>query len=170
MKLKWILVVLAVLEVYSYLKLRQSDDFEAAIKVKLTKLVHKASEQLYALSIKNIEIDLLRSTINAHNVHLVPDSVRQIVLGKYSKLPDDILTVSVKKILIKGISPQDLLNAKNIGLEQIVLDSPDVQIIHKKRKYNTRDTTSFYDKIAEKNEIYSLKTPARQPAGPGGEI
>lgn len=129
--------------------------------MKLTKLVHKASEQLYALSIENIEIELLRSTITAHNVHLVPDSVRQIVLDKYSKLPDDILTVSVKKILIKGISPQDLLNAKNIGLEQIVLDSPDVQIIHKKRKYNTRDTTSFYDKIAEKNETYSLKTPAR---------
>lgn len=160
MKKKWLigLAVLAVLSVcvYLYLKLRKSDDFEGPIKAKLAKMVHKASNGLYALNIKDLEIDVLKSTITAHDVTLIPDSIRQIVLEKYSELPDDILTVSVKKILIKGISPTDLLDSKNIDLSQIVIDSPDVLITHKKRIYNSKDTTTFYEKIAEKDETYSL--------------
>ncbi len=158
MKLKWILALVAVIgvSVYFYLKFRKSNDFEVPIKEKLAKLVHKASEGLYSLSVEDIEIDLLKSTITAYNVKLSPDSVRQIVLDKYSKLPNDILTITVKKILIKGISPTDLLNSKNISLTDVIIDSPDVLITHQKRKYNSKDTTSFYDKIADKNETYSI--------------
>ncbi|RYF90130.1 MAG: hypothetical protein EOO03_04375 [Chitinophagaceae bacterium] len=157
-KWKWILATAAVLGIGAviYLKLRKSEDFEGAIKTRLAKLVHKASEGLYALSIEDIEIDLLGSTITAHNVHLTPDSVRQIVLDKYSKLPDDILTISVRKILIKGISPADLINSKNLSLSQVVIDSPDVLIEHKKRNYNKKDSTSFYDRLTDKNEAYSI--------------
>lgn len=158
-KLKWIILILAVLgvTVFIYLRFRKSNDFDGLVKEKLTSLVHKASNGLYRLSMEDIEIDLLKSTITANNVLLVHDSIRMLVLDKYQELPDDIFKVSLQKLVIKGISPQDFINSNNIKLSQVIMDSPDVVITHRKRNYNRKDTGSVYDRIATKNETYELK-------------
>lgn len=158
-KLKWIILILAVIAVaaFLYLRYRKSNDFDGLVKEKLTSLVHKASNGLYKLSMEDIEIDLLKSTITANNVLLVHDSIRMLVLDKNQELPDDIFKVTLKKLVIKGISPQDFINSNNIKLSQIMMDSPDVVITHQKRNYNRKDTGSVYNRIATKNETYELK-------------
>jgi len=158
-KLKWSILILAVIAgaAFLYLRYRKSNDFDGLIKEKLTSLVHKASNGLYKLSMEDIEIDLLKSTITANNVLLVHDSIRMLVLDKYQELPDDIFKVTLKKLVIKGISPQDFINSNNIKLSQIMMDSPDVVITHQKRNYNRKDTGSVYNRIATKNETYELK-------------
>jgi hypothetical protein len=162
MRWKWLVITLSLIvvcgiAVYFYLRINKSDDFEGLIKTKIAALVNKGSDGLYNISIEDIEIDVLNSTVIAQNVLLFADSARIKLMEEGQKLPDDIYEVAVKSIVIKGISPQDFLNTKQISLQQVFIDQPDVKITHQKRPYNRKDSGNFYSRIAAINESYSLK-------------
>jgi hypothetical protein len=159
MKLKWIVLVFAIIAgaVFLYLALRKSTDFEPLIKTKLKDLVAKASNGLYKLEVEKIEIDVLNSSATALNVTLIPDSA-VIVLHEQSKsLPDNLYNISLKALHITGLSPQDLIDGKNIDLNELVLDSPQIVITHKKRNYNVEDSGSFYERIAPQQQSYVIR-------------
>lgn len=162
MRWKWLVITLSLIVVcgivvYFYLRINKSDDFEGLIKTKIAALVNKGSDGLYNISIEDIEIDVLNSTVIAQNVLLFADSARIKIMEEAQMLPDDIYEVAVKSVVIKGISPQDFLNTKQISLQQVFIDQPDVQITHQKRHYNKKDSGNFYSRIAAINESYSLK-------------
>lgn len=150
-----IIAIIAVL--FIYLHTRKSDDFESLIKTKLTGMVARATDSLYVLSIDNIQIDVLKSTVTANGVQLQVDSSRMKVLDAREMLPDDIYNLKLRKLLITGISAVDLINAEKLSLGKIILDTPDVIITHQKRSYNRKDTGSLYDRIALENESYKVE-------------
>lgn len=160
MKIKWIiLIVLAALitGAFVYLKVRKSDDFEPQIKAKLAKLVSDGSNGLYKLDMDHIEIDITAASVTAKNVMLVPDSVRMTELEKAGELGNDIYTLSLKNLDLQGLSPLALLDGKNIDLGTLVLESPEITIVHKKRNVEKKDTGNLYERIAQKHQSYSIK-------------
>jgi len=159
MKKKWIvLIVLAgiALAAYLYLRIRKTDDFEPQLKAKLAEMVKEASNGLYILDMKRIEIDVTNGFVIAKDITLLPDSARMIELEKMQQLPNDIFTVHLDKLDLEGLSPLELINGKNISLEHLVLDSPEIKISRTKRKFEKRDTTGLYQKIAPGNQSYSI--------------
>ena len=87
-----IIAIIAVL--FIYLHTRKSDDFESLIKTKLTGMVARATDSLYVLSIDNIQIDVLKSTVTANGVQLQVDSSRIKILDERDMLPDCLLYTS----------------------------------------------------------------------------
>jgi hypothetical protein len=162
MKGKWLaltglVLLIAGAAIYFYLRFRKSDDFEGLIKTKIASLVNKGSDGLYIIGMDDIEIDILNSSVIAQNVILKPDSARMKILDELKMLPDEIYNISVKAVAIKGISPEDFINTKNISLKQVFMDAPDVIITHKKRPYSIKDTGNLYSRISGINESYELK-------------
>jgi hypothetical protein len=167
MRWKWVVVAVMLLiisgaAIYFYLRVNKSSDFEGLIKTKLADLVRKGSDGLYVISMDEIEIDVLNSTVIAQNVVLKVDSARLKMLDELKMLPDDIYEVAVKAVVIKGISPQDFLNTTHLSLTQVFMDAPDLRISHRKRSYNKKDSSDLYSRIAGINESYEIKNVTLQ--------
>ncbi len=165
MKRKWIiLIVVAVVctASYLYLHVRKSRDFEPQIKRKLAELVKKASNGLYNLDMENVEIDITNFSVTAENVLLTPDSLRAIELDKLKQLPDNIYTISLKNLSIRGLSPLDLIQGNNIDINHIVLDSADVKVFHKTSASNNKDTGNLYSKIVPAKKSWRIEEKIAQ--------
>ncbi len=154
-----IIVVAIVLSIFLYLRFRKSTDFEPLIKEKLVTLVSKATNGLYILSISNIEVDVLSSTVTASGISMLPDSARMAELDSARLLPDDIFKLTVDGLTITGLSPTDFIDKDNISATQLLLNAPNVHITHKKRNYNepATDTSNLYERIAGNNKSYALQ-------------
>ena len=159
MKIKWRLLTTLVLvtAAFFYLKVRKSEDFESIIKAKLIDLVQKGSNGLYILSIRELEIDVLQSTATVRGVTIKPDSISMKVLDEHEQLSDDIFSIQISTLHIKGLSPTDFINTSSFDLKQIRVDSANIVVTHRKRNYNTKDTSSFYSRIAPNKESYALQ-------------
>lgn len=160
MKKRWIILIVFAaicLSAYLYLRIRKTKDFEPQIKARLAKLVTDASKGLYKLDLEHIEIDITEASVTARNILLTPDSVRLIELEKTNEAGNDIYTISLKELALDGLSPLALLNAKNIDLGRLVLDSPQITITRKKRNLEKKDTGSLYERIAIKDQSYSIQ-------------
>jgi len=55
------------------------------------------------------------------------------------------------------LSPTDFINTSSFDLKQIRVDSANIVVTHRKRNYNTKDTSSFYSRIAPNKESYALQ-------------
>lgn len=132
MKWKWILLTLLafIAAVFLYLKLRKSKDFEPLIKEKLAQLVTNATNGLYQLDVSQIEIDITNGSVHAKNILLLPDSLKAAQLRSKQQLGENLFYVSVKQINLGGLSPLDLLDKKNISIDQLVIDSPEIKVVH----------------------------------------
>lgn len=161
-KILWIagiVVLVLATGIFFYLRSRKSKDFEPLIKEKLQQLVRDGSDSLYQLHLGNIEIDVINSTITAHNVRLAADSVRLQQLDQQQKAPADIYGISLSALQIKGVSPLDLLDQKNISLQTVYLKEPAIRIYHQKRAYEKiKDTSSLYQKLSKTIESFKLDT------------
>ena len=152
-----IVVVLAIsVGAYLYLSVRKTKDFEPQIKAKLAQLVKDASNGLYKLDMEHIEIDITAASVRAKNVLLSVDSVRMLELEKRNLLGNDTYEIMLQEINLQGLSAIELLNAKDIDLAKLTLDSPQIKIIHKTRKVNLNDTANLYEKLSAHHQSYSI--------------
>lgn len=159
MKIKWIIltgIVIILAAAWMYLHFRKSRDFEPQIKEKLAGLVATASNGLYKLDMEHIDIDITNGTVVANNIFLLPDSLQMAVLEKSKRLGDNVVTIFIKKIALKGLSPADLIDKKNIDLGSLVIDSPEIKLVHKKRDRVDKDSASFSEKITRDQQQYSI--------------
>lgn len=161
MRLKWIIipaVSLAILisGVYIYLKFRKSRDFEPLIKARLASLVSDVSKGLYQLDMEHIEIDITSSYVIARNILLRPDSVQLVALEKAGELGNDVFTISLKKIELVGLSPVDLIDGKDLHLKVLELDSPEIEVEHKKRQKETADSGKAISKLSRLEQSYKI--------------
>lgn len=160
MKKRWklLLILLAIGSgAYLYLNIRKTKDFEPQIKDKLARLVKDASNGLYKLDVEQIEIDITAGAVVAKNVLLSLDSSRMLELEKINAVGNDTYEIALKEINLEGLSALELLNAKNIDLDKLVLDSPDIRITHKVRKETVKDTGNLYERLASHDQSYSIR-------------
>lgn len=115
-----------------------------------------SSKGLYHLGLKKIEIDVTNLTITVNDLHLTPDSLGMSKLEKSGMLTDNIYTVSLKQLYIKGLSPLDLLNGKKIDIKTIILDSPEIFINHKKKNFKVSQKTNLYEGITRNNQSWKI--------------
>ncbi|MBC8035185.1 MAG: hypothetical protein H7Y03_13630 [Chitinophagaceae bacterium] len=143
-----------------YLKQRKLRDFEPEIKQRLARLVHDASKGLYKLEMERLEIDLLKSKLTLVKAHLVPDSAMYASLEKQEKAPNDLFDIYLDKLVIGDIDIASLATNKNISLNRLFIDSPDVKVWHKKQSYNIKDDSSktLYEQISKDIDKIKIDT------------
>lgn len=155
------LLILGVIAVsfFLYLKHRKLDDFEPQIKAKLQELIKTGSGGLYVLEVDKINADVVKSRIILSNIHLTYDSAVYKSMIKSNTAPADLFTLRLKSLAVDGITPVDLLKKKNLNLNIIYVDQPQLEIFHhnSNKKDGSQDTGSFYQRIRNELGSFELK-------------
>jgi hypothetical protein len=110
----------------------------------------------------------VKARIGLVNASLEADSTVLIKMDSAKAVPDDIFRISLHSLYIDGLTPADLLDTKSIHLDVLNIESPTIEVFHKKRKYNsaaTKDTSSLYQKLAGQISTFSLDTLIIKDAG-----
>ena len=111
-------------------------DLRPAIIAKLQSLVKTGSDGLYDLSIKEIEPDILSSTVDVLGVKLIPNEQVLKQLDSLQKAPDDIFTITLDSLHLTGINVDDLLHTSDIQLDSIFISKPTIICNHQPKEYN----------------------------------
>ncbi len=159
-----ILLVLLIFSggIYYYLSFKKLDDFNPIIKEKLQTLVHEGSAGLYRLDFDSLQADVINSTLVLSNVRLIPDTVLAAKLDSAGKRPADIFNISIASIAIDGININDFSSGKQVDLTTININSPSLEIFHKKNKTiniekDTASIQTLYQRISTHLNRLSVK-------------
>jgi hypothetical protein len=133
-------------------------DLRPRLITKLQELVNTGSGGLYRLSIREIEPDVLASTLSLKNIRLTPDSAVLRNLESTGHRPDDVFSFSLDSLRIEGIGINDLLAKDVIDLKTILLLAPTIEIFHQKPE-NTKtpgDATTLYQRLNKQLKHLSI--------------
>ncbi len=101
---------------------------------KLQQVVTKSSNGLYDLSVADMNVDVLASTVSLQNVTLLPNEETLASLIKNAQAPNDVFKISFKSFVIEGINLDDALTNKTMDYKLIKLVNPVITIHHIQRK------------------------------------
>lgn len=126
-------------------------DLRPQIINKLQQLVKQGSNGLYNLSIKEIEPDVVNSTLDAKNVVLLPDTAALQNLEKERQAPDDVFKITCGSLHIDGIAIVAFLAKNKIDVGTISFNNPVIEVVHQKKSYNKAQTNALtlYQRIAK---------------------
>src|SRR5215204_5542786 len=95
-------------------------------------LLKKSSNGLYNLSVGDMQVDVLASTLLFKNVKMTPDGTRLDSLRKINEAPNDVYTVSFEALQVEGINLDDALTNKTMDYKLVKLINPVIVIHHRK--------------------------------------
>ena len=116
------------------------------VKDKLTEQVSLQTDGAYALTIDDLDINILTGNATAETIHLIPDTVRI----NRSKTFSDIYEVTAPEISISGLDLLQLLFDSQIEIDQLKITQAQVNWIRQFKK------TSGEDEQSEEGEINEL--------------
>lgn len=101
---------------------------------RLQLLLKKSSNGLYNLSVGDLKLDVLKSTISLHDVTVRPDAKIAASLKEAGLLPPNVFSVTFKSLLIDGVNLDDALTSKTMDYRLVKLVNPVIEIDHRKPK------------------------------------
>lgn len=187
-KMLWLILVPAVLLIAGYFYLRSTlrssiQDGEKAAGEKATvpdtlggkkvsaadlrplfirrvqQLVKRSSNGLYNLSISDLQLDVLASTLLLQGVTLIPDSSALDSLRQLHQLPNDVFTIRFDSLRIDGITLDDAITTKTMNYSLIKLVHPDITIHHVKEpvKKDVTEKEDFAQRFLKEMESLAIK-------------
>ena len=140
-------------------KLEAAIDLRPSIIAKINDIINKGSNGLYSFSTKDMTVDVLAGSVLFLQPKLTPDFSKLPQLDKEKRAPDDVFTISLNSLKIKGLGLKDILSIKSIDLDTLEFIKPLITVYHKKRSYNNtaQDTATLYQKIMHNLEHLGVK-------------
>jgi hypothetical protein len=135
-------------------------DLVPLLKAKIQQLVHEGSHGLYDLQLENVSADILQSKLTLFEAALVPNKKIYSQLEEERKAPDDLFHINFHSLYINGIDLKDILSNKDIDIEQITLDHPDVEVYNTPHPYNEKERKSetLYQKLKKLLTHFSVRS------------
>lgn len=99
---------------------------------RMQQLLKKSSNGLYNLSVGDIQIDVLASSLLLQNVSIRPDSTIRQTLKTAGTLPPDVFSINLKSLSIDGVNLDDVVTSKTMDYKLIKLVNPLIEIDHRK--------------------------------------
>jgi len=121
-------------------------DLRPLFIARMQQLIKNSSNGLYDLSVGDMEIDILQSTVELKDVTLTPADTAMAFLVKSNLAPDDVFKASFKTVRIEGINLDEAVSSKTMDFKIIRLVQPVIEVRHKKRSYNENDDKEDFSK------------------------
>lgn len=106
---------------------------------KLQQLIKQGSNGLYNLSIREVNPDILNSTVGISKVLLSPDTVALKQLASERKLPDNVFKIKTDSIWIDGLGIKDILSKEAVDVKTIHILHPTIEVYTQKKSYNKKE-------------------------------
>jgi hypothetical protein len=139
---KWPIVLLVLLAViggagwYIYNSYFAGDKWKPLLQAKLKELVLSTSDSLYRIEYTDFDLNLTSGNATLKNFKLIPDSAVYQRLVTQKKAPDNLFTLSVKKLTIKNVGAKKAYTDKVLIIDNITIDKPSLTIVNKRYSFN----------------------------------
>lgn len=102
------------------------------VSKKLPEIIRGEKDFPYNFSYEKLDIDLLSGSFVIKNAYLAPK-------GSLKEAMKEGAFAEVKSIKVNNFNIWTLLRKNHIMVDEVIIDSPDVILYHRKKKYNTQD-------------------------------
>lgn len=130
------LVLIVVTGYYYYQKYLAGDKWKPLLQAQLKEMVLKSSDSLYHIEYSDFDLNLASGNATLSNFRLVPDTVVYQKLVAAQKAPDNLFTLSVKKLSIKNVGARKAYQEKILNIDNIIIDNPSLTIVNKRYSFN----------------------------------
>ncbi|MGY3052725.1 hypothetical protein ACVWYG_000921 [Pedobacter sp. UYEF25] len=136
-KFKWIAtgisVVLLLLAIAAwYVNVKSKPFLSQQIKENL----YKSTDSLYTISFTNLTTNILTGNATLENVEIKADTVRFRQLIALKRAPNNLYQLKLKKMRIKHFHPVTFYRFRQLRIEEIIFDNPEVVMINKQFAFN----------------------------------
>jgi hypothetical protein len=125
-------------------------------------LLYKSTDSLYTISFTKVSTNVFTGNATLQNVKIIPDTNRFKQLISLKRAPNNLYTVSLKKLVVKHFHPLTLYREKKLQLEEIIFDKPEVTMVNRQFAFNEgrapRPIKSPYDIISKNLKEFSIKS------------
>jgi len=125
-------------------------------------LLYKSTDSLYTISFTKISTNVVTGNATLQNVKIRPDTNRFKQLISLKRAPNNLYSISLKKLVVKRFHPLTLYREKKLQVEEVVFDKPEVTMVNRQFPFNEgrapRPIKSPYDIISKNLKEFSIKT------------
>jgi hypothetical protein len=121
---------------YLYKRYVAGDKWKPLLQAKLKEMILQSTDSLYHIEYSNFDLDLASGDATLSDFKLIPDSAvyKKLVIEK--KAPDNLFTLSVKKLTIKNVGAKKAYKEKILIIDNISIDKPSLTIVNKRYSFN----------------------------------
>jgi hypothetical protein len=106
------------------------------ITSEIKSLVLKATDSLYHVEFSDIKTNLITGNASMLNVKIIPDTNILKKLINLKKAPNNIYTIKLNKVSIRGFHPDVLYRAHKLHVDLILFEKPEVIMANKQLVFN----------------------------------
>ena len=125
-----ILVLLSAVSWYYSVKLRPM------VTAEIKALVLNATDSLYRIEFSDVRTNVITGNASLINVRVIPDPAVLKRLTAAKKAPNNIYTLKLRRLIIRGFHPMLLFQDKTLHIDLIRLDNPSVLMVNKQLDFN----------------------------------
>jgi len=139
---RWPLVILLIIALlvgggyYAYQKYLAENHWKPLLQAELKALVLKTTDSLYHIEYSDFDLNITTGSATLKDFRLVPDTSVYNKLVLLKKAPDNLFTLSVKKLSISNLGAVKAYKEKILNISSIMIDNPDLTVVAKRLKFN----------------------------------
>lgn len=111
---------------------------------RLQQVLSRSSKGLYRLSVGDLEVDVLRSTLLLRDVKMEPDKAALDSLKKAGDLPENVFAVSLAALSVDGVNLDDVITRKTMDYRSIKLVKPTI-VLHRQKAKEEKEAAQNED-------------------------
>ncbi|GGE57300.1 hypothetical protein EV200_103223 [Pedobacter psychrotolerans] len=123
-------------------------------------LLYKSTDSLYTISFSNVSTNVLTGSATLQNVKITADTIRFKELIRLKRAPNNLYTVTLKKLVVKHFHPITLYRQKKLQIEEVIFDKPEVLMMNRQFDFNEnrppRPIKSPYSFISKNLEEFRI--------------
>lgn len=131
-----IVVLLVAGGYYAYQKYIAENRWKPLLQAELKALVLKTSDSLYHIEYSDFNLNINTGSATLSDFKLVPDTNVYNKLVSLKKAPDNLFTLSVKKLSINNLGAVKAYKEKILNISSILIENPSLTVVNKRFKFN----------------------------------
>ena len=124
-------------------------------------LLYKSTDSLYTISFTKVSTNILTGSATLQDVKIMADTNRYKKLVSLKLAPNNLYTVTLKKLVVKNFHPLTLYREKKLQIGEILFDKPEVYMVNRQLDFNEnrapRPIQSPYTFISKSLKEFSIK-------------
>jgi hypothetical protein len=113
-----------------------SEKLRPVITDEIKDLVLSTTHSLYHINFSDVNTNVFTGNASLYDVEIIPDSavLRRLVVKHHA--PNNVYTIKVKKLSIRGFHPLRLFKHQKLNVEQLLLENPSIIMANKQLPFN----------------------------------
>ena len=121
---------------YAYQKYIAANRWKPLLQAELKELVLKTTDSLYHIEYSDFDLNITSGNATLTDFKLIPDTTIYNKLVALKKAPDNLFTLSVKKLTITNLGAVKAYKEKILNISSISIENPSLTVVNKRFKFN----------------------------------